>query len=267
MTAVKRQPAATGRMRALWLVIFWAVVGVSAYMLGVRNEFGQRAEDSVLNAAKFTTTPPPPLNLVSIPSVAVALLIIGAIALAVHGIRRAFGVTVIAALGIVASQLLKQQLLTRPALFNLDMPNTFPSGHITVFMVLTAALIWAVPARGRALVTLGCAALLGAAGWQLLAFGWHRPSDVFGGVALGVVAFSLACLIKPISFSGTAMLGRTVSAGLLMCGWIILVGAGVLALVAWSGSNADLMLSAGEFGCVGISALATRAILMLSTPR
>lgn len=257
----------TGRGRALWFVVFWAAAGVGSYVLGVRNELGQRAEDSVLDAAAFTTSPPPPLNLVSIPSVVVALVIVGVIALAVHGVRRAFVVTVVPALAIVASQMLKQQLLTRPALFELDVPNTFPSGHMTVFTVLTAALIWAVPAKGRAIVTFGCAALLGSAGWQLLAFGWHRPSDVFGGVALGALAFSLACLVKPVTMRGSALLGRAVSVGLAMCGWILLGGAGVLGIMAWAGQSPELMLSSGEFGSLGISALASRTLLLLSTRR
>lgn len=257
----------TGRRRALWFTIFWAAVGVGSYVLGVQNELGQRAENSVLDAASFTTSPPPPLNLVSIPSVAVALIIVGVIALAVHGVRRAIVVTVVPALAIVASQLLKQQLLTRPALFELDLPNTFPSGHMTVFTVLTAGLIWAVPAKGRAIVTLGCAALLGAAGWQLLAFGWHRPSDVFGGVALGALAFSLACFLKPVTVRGTAVLGRTVSVGLAMCGWILVGGAVLLTLLAWVGDSPALMLSAGEFGSLGVSALASRTLLLLSAPR
>nr|WP_245190049.1 phosphatase PAP2 family protein [Leucobacter exalbidus] len=252
----------------MWFSIFWAAVGVGSYMLGVRNEFGQRAEDSVLDAAEFTTSPPPPLNLVSIPSVAVALLIIGVVALAVHGIRRAAVVTIVPALAIVASQLLKQQLLTRPELFALDLPNTFPSGHMTVFTVLTAGLIWAVPSRGRALVTLGCAVLLGAAGWQLLAYGWHRPSDVLGGVALGALAFSLACLLRPATARGGApIMGRTVSVGLAMCGWVLVAGGVALALGAWMGESPDLMLSAGQFGGIGISALASRSLLLLSSGR
>ncbi|WP_458812687.1 phosphatase PAP2 family protein [Leucobacter sp. HY1908] len=255
-----------GRRRALWFTIFWAALGVGSYVLGVRNELGQRAEESVLDAAEFTTSPPPPLNLVSIPSVAVALIVVGVIALAVHGVRRAIVVTVVPACAIIASQLLKQQLLTRPALFELDLPNTFPSGHMTVFMALMAGLIWAVPARGRAIVALGSTALLGAVGWQLLAFGWHRPSDVFGGVALGALAFSLVCLLKPVTASGQAMLRRSVSVGLAMCGWILLGGACVLALAAWVGDSPALMLSAGEFGSVGLSALASRSILLLSSP-
>ena len=254
------------RRRALWFTIFWAALGVGSYVLGVRNELGQRAEESVLDAAEFTTSPPPPLNLVSIPSVAIALAIVGVIALAVHGVRRAAVVTLVPAVAIAASQLLKQQLLTRPALFELDLPNTFPSGHMTVFMTVMAGLIWAVPARGRALVALGSTVLLGAVGWQLLAFGWHRPSDGFGGVALGALAFSLVCLLKPVSASGPAMLGRLVSVGLALSGWILLGGACVLALAAWMGDSPALMLSAGQFGSVGLSALASRSLLLLSSP-
>jgi hypothetical protein len=171
------------------------------------------------------------------------------------------------ALAIVASQLLKQQLLTRPQLFELDLPNTFPSGHMTVFTVLTAALIWAVPTRVRSFVTLGGAALLAAAGWQLLAYGWHRPSDVFGGLALGTLAFSLACLIRPATARGLAVLGRTTSIGLVLIGWTMVAAALALTgMAAWR-ESADLMLSAGEFGGVGVSALAARSLFLLSSER
>ncbi len=257
----------SGRLRALWFAIFWAVVGVGSYVLGVQNALGQRAENSVLDAAEFTYSPPPPLNLVSIPSVAIALLVVGIIAFFVHGIRRALVVTVVPALAIVASQLLKQQLLTRPQLFELDLPNTFPSGHMTVFTVLTAALIWGVPTRVRSFVTLGGAALLAAAGWQLLAYGWHRPSDVFGGLALGTLAFSLACLIRPATARGLAVLGRTTSIGLVLIGWTMVAAALALTgMAAWR-ESADLMLSAGEFGGVGVSALAARSLFLLSSER
>lgn len=257
----------TGRLQALWFTIFWAALGVGSYVLGVSTPLGQRAEDSVLDAAEFTYSPPPPLNLVSIPSVAIALVLIGVLAGFVHGIRRALVVTVVPALAIVASQLLKQQLLTRPQLFELDLPNTFPSGHMTVFTVLTAALIWAVPTRVRSFVTLGGAALLAAAGWQLLAYGWHRPSDVLGGLALGTLAFSLACLVRPATARGRAILGRTTSIGLALIGLIAIVGALVLVGVAGWRNSPDLMLSAGEFGGVGVSALAARSLFLLSSGR
>lgn len=256
-----------GRLSALWSLLFWIAVGVGSYLLGVRNALGQRAEDSVLEAADFTTTPPPPLNLVSIPSVAAALLALGAVAFFAHGVKRALVVTIVPAFAIAASQLLKLRLLSRPELFELDAPNTFPSGHMTVFTVLTAALIWAVPTRTRAFVALGGAALLSAVGWQLLAYGWHRPSDVLGGIALGTAAFGLACLIRPARSRGSAVLARTVSIGLVVLGWALVGGALVLAAIAAAQGSAPLMLSAGQFGCIAASLLSVRSLFRLGSGR
>lgn len=255
---------AGGRSRALWATLFWLAVGIGSYVLGVRNALGQRAENSVLDAAEFTTNPPPPLNLVSIPTVALTLVAIGLLALWAHGLKRAFVVTLVPALAVIASQLLKLQLLTRPQLFELDAPNTFPSGHMTVFTAVVGALIWAVPARIRSLVALAGAALLGAVGWQLLAYGWHRPSDVFGGVALVCCVFALAGLIRPAHTRGRMAAGRTVSVGLALVGWIVAGAALVLAALAGVQSSADLMLSAGEFGAVAAGAIAARSLLRLS---
>ncbi|WP_053353009.1 phosphoesterase [Leucobacter musarum] len=257
----------SGRRRAVWFLIFWSAVGIASYVLGVRNALGQRAEDSVLDAAQFTTDPPPPLNLVSIPTVAIALIIVGVIAWISHGFTRAIAVTVIPAAAIVASQLLKLRLLTRPELFELDAANTFPSGHMTVFAALTAALVWAVPAAARGFVALLGTALVAAVGWQLLAYGWHRPSDVYGGIALAVIAFSLAALVRPAASRGAVVLGATTSIGLALVGWITVGGALLLAAIAAATSNPALMLSAGEFGGVAAAALAMRSMLHLAAGR
>lgn len=253
------------RIRALWSIIFWVVVGVASYVLGVQSAVGQQAEASVLDAARFTTDPPAPLNLVSIPTVGIALLVIGLIAWGVHGVRRALALVAISATALVASQLLKLQLLSRPELFELDAPNTFPSGHMTVFAVLTAAIIWAVPTSVRAIAALAGAALLAAVGWQLLAFGWHRPSDVLGAIALGVLAFAVATIMSPSTNRGTPMMYRTVRAGLGILGWIFVGGSVALAAFAASQANQDLLLDAGQFGVIGASALASRSLLVLST--
>lgn len=253
------------RIRAVWSIVFWIAVGVGSYVLGVQSALGQQAEASVLDAARFTTDPPAPLNLVSIPTVGITLLVIGLVALGVHGIRRALGLLVVSAAALVASQLLKLQLLPRPELFELDAPNTFPSGHMTVFTVLVAAIVWAVPTSARALVAVAGAALLAAVGWQLLAYGWHRPSDVLGAIALGVAAFAVATLIKPATSRSTPALYRTVRAGFGMLGWILVAGSLALAAFAAAQSNQDLLLDAGQFGIIGASVLAARSLLVLST--
>ncbi|MBK0417964.1 phosphatase PAP2 family protein [Leucobacter sp. CSA1] len=264
---------ARGRIRALAFAVVAAAVGALSYVLGVQSALGQQAEASVLDAASFTTTPPAPLNLVSVPSVILALVLLGSFALAVHGFRRALGVTGVSALAIVASQLLKQQFLQRPGLFELDAPNTFPSGHMTVFAVLTMALIWAVPDRSRAVFALLGAALLGVVAWQLLAYGWHRPSDVLGALALSVLAFAIARIFVPgaraarPALGGFARVALTLGGGLLIAGALGLAG---LSLVSEPGGalglgRSDLLLLAGELGTVGASALSVRAALSLSS--
>ena len=259
--------ARRGRARAAWVLAFWAAIGVGSYLVGVQSAVGQQAEASVLGAAEFSTDPPAPLNLVSIPSVAVAIVVVGLVALAAYGIRRAAVVTVVPALAVVASQLLKLRLLSRPELFELDAPNTFPSGHMTVFAVLVAALVWAVPAPARAVTALFGAALLSAAGWQLLGFGWHRPSDLLGALSLGVVAFAVACVIRPARSRAVAPLVGPVGVGLALVGWLAVAAALILAGVAAARADADLMLRAGQVGVIGASALAVRAVSRLCDAR
>lgn len=256
-----------GRVRALVFALLAILVGVLSYLLGVQSLLGQRAEASVLEAAEFSFDPPAPLNLVSIASIALALMLISALALAAHGVRRAFALAVVSVLTLVASQLLKQEMLDRPGLFEFDAPNTFPSGHMTVFTVLTAALIWAVPARLRSFAALGGAAVMGAAGWQLLAFGWHRPSDLLGAQALGVLAFAIAAFLRtppPGASHVRSMLRRTVSVLLTVAGFALAAVAVGLAVYAGWTSNSSVMLTAGEIGVLGTSAITAQALLLLS---
>ncbi|GAB2553623.1 phosphatase PAP2 family protein [Leucobacter ruminantium] len=255
------------RRRALWFSLFWTAVGGASYLLGVQSALGQRAEATVLDAAEFTTNPPPPLNLVSEAGIAIALAVIGLLALATHGWRRAIGVVAVSGVAIGASQLLKLRVLSRPELFELDAPNTFPSGHMTTFTVLVAALIWAVPAVARGFTALGGAVLLSVVAWQLLAYGWHRPSDVFGAIALGVAGFAAAALIRPLSSGRSAVMGRLIAIVLVMSAWVLLAIALVMLVVAVSSGDTDLMLGVGQLGAFSMSAFATRTVMLLAEPR
>lgn len=256
--------------RALLLAVASLTVGVASYLLGVQSPLGQAAEARVLDAAAFTVDPPAPLNLVSIPSVMLALLLVGGLALAVHGVARSLGIVVVAALAIIASQLLKQEMLVRPGLFDFDTANTFPSGHMTVFTVLAIAIVWAVPARWAALAAVVAAVVLGAAGWQLLAFGWHRPSDVLGAQALGVCCFAVASVLslarapdrRPVAIRGSA--ARRTAGALTLAGWVLVLGGLGLAAASVLAGPETLMLTAGEFGALGTSALTARVALALA---
>ena len=98
MAAVHR-----GHAAAWGLALLSLAAGALFYAGGVLNAVGQQAEASVLDAASFTYSPPPPLNLVSVPAVAIALVIIAGIALASHDVRRAITATLTPVIAIVAS--------------------------------------------------------------------------------------------------------------------------------------------------------------------
>jgi len=259
------------RGRAAVTALIAAVVGALAYLVGVSSLLGQRVEAGILGAADFTARPPAPLSLVSIPSVCIALVVLALIGWGVHRFRHGLWIVVLATLAIVASRLLKQQVLERPGLFELDVENTFPSGHMTVFTVLVAGLIWAVPHGSRGFVAMLGAILMGVVSWQLLAYGWHRPSDVVGAQALGVLAFAVGSILRPTisrasdaSPSARAAVTRILCLVLSIAGVVLLLGAIVLVMVsAWFGSD-RLMLAAAEIGTVALSSLCARIFVALA---
>lgn len=246
------------------MLVFWVLVGAASYVFGVRSSTGQRVEESVLAASSFNTNPPAPLSLVSPMSIAVALIALGLIALWVHGIYRTLVVTLVPAAAIIASQLLKSEVLARPDFLTLEAENTFPSGHMTVFTVIVAGAVFAVPRSVRALVACGGAALLGVVSWQLMTYGWHRPSDVFGALALGTACFAAATLLAPLKPSSGVWLVRTASLALVLAGWIAIAVALVFLVLSISRGNDDLMLSAGQWSAIGLGLLSSHSLLRLS---
>lgn len=251
------------RLRALWSLIIWAAIGVGSYVLGVQSTIGQRAEDDVLGAADFTTAPPPPLNLVSPLSIALVLAVVALIALASYGWRRALGVTLVAGVTIIASRLLKFWMLPRPELLY-EAPNTFPSGHMTTFVVLVAALIWAVPAIVRPWVAYAGAILLCIVSWQLLEYGWHRPSDIYGAVALGAAAYALGALIRPLTVGRSNRVAPSVV--LIMSAIGALIVALVTLAVAVLLEDTRVLLIAGQVGGFAVVLFGTRTFLRLANP-
>lgn len=259
------------RTRALIYALLALLVGGLAYLLGVGSTLGQRAEASVLDASAFTADPPAPLSLVSTGSVIVALIVVGLISLWAHGFGRTLSILLFGSAAIVVSQLLKESWLDRPQLFELDASNTFPSGHMTVFAVLSGGLIWAVPKRIRALVVVMSALLLGVVSWQLLNFGWHRPSDLLGAQALAVLVFAIAAWIGPrgsrtsarMTSAANSFVSRLALVVLTVGGIALVLGGLVLVAVAASTRSDALMLNAGEIAMMGVGALAARTFAKL----
>jgi len=182
----------------------------------------------------------------------------------VHGWRRAIGIVGASATAIVASQLLKLRVLERPQLLELDIDNTFPSGHMTAFTVCTAALVWAVPTVLRAYSALGGAALLSVVSWQLLAYGWHRPSDVLGGIALGVLTFAAAAVVQPLRVRRGAPFARGAGVVLIMSALLCLAVTAALLVIGAARETTELILAVGQLAAIGVSALGARSLLSLA---
>lgn len=254
------------RTRALLWAVVALLIGALAFGIAVWSAAGQRAEDTVLGAADFTDNPPAPLSLVSTWSVIIALLVIAVIALWVHGIGRMLSILLAGGAALVASQLLKENWLERPELLEFASPNTFPSGHMTVFAVICAAMVWAVSRRVRMLVTALVSVLLGVVAWQLLEFGWHRPSDLIGALALTLLTFAVMAWIGPRGSrqrrngeaAASSAPNRVFGFILALVGLVVSLGGSLLVFVAVTMRSDTLMLNAWEIVLVGASVLAAR---------
>ena len=126
------------------------------------------------------------MQAVSVPSIAVAVGVLAAVAITRSrpALAVAAAATVIGAN--VTTQALKQWLV-RPDLLDLGSQNvnSFPSGHVTVVASLAAGALLVMPRRAQPTVAgLGVVATAVTA-VGTVALGWHRPSDVIG--AVGVV--------------------------------------------------------------------------------
>lgn len=260
------------RVKGMIYAVIALVVGGLAYAVGVGSLLGQRAEAGILEAARFTYDPPPPLSLVSLWSIGIALLLLVVLAWALHGFTRALSLAVFGVAAIAASQLLKEEVLSRPALFDLDAPNTFPSGHMTVFAVLAGALIWGCSASLRGVAALLGATAVGVVAWQLLEFGWHRPSDVVGALALSVLAFALAVILRPprgartVQVSGSLARATNSIIGVLLTlsGLALIVGGAVMMALSISGTSNELLLSGAQFMVIGTGNIAVRMQMALA---
>lgn len=182
------------RGRVLAILVGCAIVFALSYLTAVASPLGQRIEAVILRATDFNTAPPPPLGLVSLPFIGACLAIIGAIAWVEYDWRRAITTIGAAVAAMTASQVLKGTLI-RPYLYVDALDNSFPSGHMTVFMACTLGVLIALPPRFKGIWFVAGSVLIGVVSWQLLRFGWHRPSDLIGAIALTAGVFTLAIAV------------------------------------------------------------------------
>ena len=200
----ERRPLRPLPLAALAVV---CVVGlVVAYLVFVRTHAGQRIDEAALNgrlaSPKARNAAGDLLTTISVGSLALMLVLLAGQAL----LRRRVAVAVVAVavvVGAVATtELLKHLVLVRPDLLPAPSTidhNSFPSGHTTTAFAVGVAAALAAPPRWRRPVA-AAAFLYGAAiGVATIAAGWHRPSDVAGGLLVVTGWAALVVLVVALA--------------------------------------------------------------------
>uniref|UniRef100_UPI003988DF4F phosphatase PAP2 family protein n=1 Tax=Conyzicola sp. TaxID=1969404 RepID=UPI003988DF4F len=177
---------------------------------------------------------------------------------------RAVGVVLVST---VLSQLLKNGLLARPDFVGDVSANTLPSGHTVAYASVLFALLIVLPSRPRTIAALAASVVLGVVVVQLLAFGWHRSSDVVAGLLLVTGVMALAHLVLPDrgappvrSDSGTRTL---LVLGAVVGGVLIVASIAFAATLALDTSLATThaLLLASQIMCLAVVSLAVMTVL------
>jgi hypothetical protein len=196
------------------------VVAALSYVLAVRTGTGQRAEDLAFEGRKALELRPRRVLVAVMRLLVPAVVVSGLGATVVLSYRRggwrlAAWLAGGGALAVLLAAELKASV-PRPALAELlyaSPANSFPSGHASLLTAVLAALVVAAPdgARWRILVRggAGVTVLLIA----VLVSGWHRPSDVLGGMATALTVVCAAAAGAALTGSPLAGAGGTVDAG------------------------------------------------------
>ncbi|WP_181434598.1 MULTISPECIES: phosphatase PAP2 family protein [unclassified Curtobacterium] len=196
---IKRSPVTftpdrTGEVsrRGRWFLL--AAVGFVVvplvYAAAVLTPIGQRLEDAALSGVRDTDLfgSDTALNVISVPVILLLVVVIVAVGLGRRrlGVGIGAGVVVLASAG--TSTLLKR-IAARPEIAGSTTPNSFPSGHATIALAASFAVLMVTPRRFRPVVLLVGAAYAVIVANQTVVYGWHRMSDIVG--ACGVALFWL----------------------------------------------------------------------------
>jgi len=253
------------RLSSWGLFAACAAIFTLVYFFGILTHQGQRVENTVLESATFEFGWRQVLRFVTVPNIAIALVALVALAAAGRRWRTAAQVAAVIGISNALTQLLKYAVLGRPDLIESQSVNTFPSGHTVAFASVLMGAIIASPTWLRPFIAVAATALMATVNVQLLAFGWHRPSDIVGGILLVTAVTALAQAVWP-EHPRTARASRWHRPALL-----VIIAACVVALL-WSGGiilwlwlaepvvPASQLLLLSEIGCALAAAIAIAVI-------
>lgn len=201
LDALPRRSGSRGRVTAVLAIVAGIATVIGAYVLAVLDPAGREIDDAVLETATGVGLRGEGLGvleLVGVPTVAVAVIVLAGVALARGRGDRAIGVVALVLGAQVVTQVLKAGLVRPDSLQD----NSLPSGHVTLVASLGLALVLVVPRVLRPLAALAAVAVTGIAGVATMVAGWHRPSDVLAAVGVVVATGGV------VTLAGALLRGR-----------------------------------------------------------
>ena len=179
------------------------------------------------------------LQFVSVPTVAVGIVVVALVGLVRGRWRDALAAAVAVGGANVTTQLVKNWLLGRPDLISGDAAaNSLPSGHTTVAASLVVGLVLVSGRYVReAVAVLGALAII-AFGYATLVSQWHRPADVVAAVLVASTwGLGAATAIRAADLGrgepDAGVRGGPVVTMLLLASFAALATTGVLAAAVW----------------------------------
>jgi len=271
MSLATRFPSVRLRLRASVVFVVATLGFVGVYLIAVRTTSGQIVENRALETSLPEAEWLGLLRLVSVQNLAIAGAVLIAIALLTRRVDAALRVVAIMGLANALTQVLKYHVLSRPDFLDTWSSNTFPSGHTVAYASVLVSLIIVSPARIRPLIALAVAVPMGMVSFQLLEYGWHRLSDVVGGLLLVTLLAALTFAVVPEKRPGRLAPVRRVILALLGAGALSLtIGAGVLGVLVLFGdglTDAGVLLAATELGTVATVCAMVLLVLLLQDGR
>src|SRR3954447_13296770 len=265
------------------LVAFFAIYGVA-----VRTEIGQHADEAALAGGRSAPERAESgadrlLRFVSIGSLAAAVLAMGALAWRRRRPSLIVLPAVIVGTSVLAAELFKLVILSRPDLFPNSLEgNSYPSGHTAIATSLGLSTVLVAPGRLRGIVAAGAALFAGGAGILVATADWHHPSDPLGSYALclAITAAIIAALerwhpgeLAEAMDDGRSpppapILARRLGGAAIAGGILLFVGAVLLAAlrygpdVAWNRPHAAFLGSiAAILAAAGVTVAALLRVL------
>ncbi|WP_208302696.1 hypothetical protein, partial [Dermatophilus congolensis] len=238
----------------------------------VWTRLGQRVDER----SRWSALLPPEVNerfdavltLVSVPAVAVGLLVVVGIALLRRRWDLAVFAVVLVGLANVTTQVGKVVIPRRDV--GIGAENTLPSGHMTVITGLALALLVVVPRLVRVPLMMLSAFACTLAGAVIVVMRWHRPSDVVAAVGVLALWSGVAVLVavwlrsrgRDVGLEGSVSVRGVVAYGVVALAGSVAAGVVLIALgLVAHEEPSNVVVAAVTFGAIGV---ATCVLMVLS---